>query len=64
MRPSDLFRTYRESCLLTPQEVSFTLNGHFSEKIWGIRCKFFVNFDFYFYLSRFTTDKFSPNDRV
>ena len=48
MRPSDLFRTYRESCLLTPQEVSFTLNGHFSEKIWGIRCKFFVNFHFDF----------------
>ena len=26
------------------REVSFTLNGHFIEKIWGIRCKFFVNF--------------------
>ena len=29
--------------LLTPVRF-FTLNGHFLEKIWGIRCKFFVNF--------------------
>ena len=63
MRPSDLFRISGELST-NSREVSFTLNGHFSEKLWGGKCKFSVNFHFDFYLSHFTTDKFSSNDHM